>query len=150
MNTKPLYLQELHHLRGVAILMIVAAHCYQFFGWNNHLFAEAIFKDVFDNSSLIFIFVSGFLFQFTEERRFSFTKFFFRKTQNILFPYLIALVPAIMLFLLRGSQIFTAEPLQNFSVIAKILYQFIYPGQLLILPCGLYLSLRFTTLRHPY
>lgn len=41
--------------------MIVAAHCYQFFSWVNHPFAEAIFKDVFDNSPLIFILVAGFL-----------------------------------------------------------------------------------------
>ena len=61
--------QEIHRLRGVAIVMIVAAHGYQFFGWADHPVVEAVFKDTFDNASLIFIFIAGFLFQFLEERR---------------------------------------------------------------------------------
>ena len=128
MNTKEIRVQEIHQLRGVAILMIVTAHCYQFFSWTKHPFAEAVFKDMFDNSSLIFIFVAGFLFQYIEDHRFSYKDFFSRKTRNVFLPYIIALVPAIAYALLRGSQTFTEAPLREFSQSAKILYQLIYPG----------------------
>ena len=128
MNKKSVRLPEIHRLRGVAILMIVAAHCYQFFSWANKPVAEAIFKDVFDNSSLIFVFVAGFLFQYTEEHRFSYSSFFFRKIKNIFLPYIIALVPAIVYVLLRGSETFSDVPFRDFSTSAKILYMLVYPG----------------------
>ena len=105
-----LRLQEIHRLRGVAILMIVAAHCYQFFGWTSHPFGEAIFKDVFDNSSVIFIFIAGFLFQYLEERRFSATNYFLRKAKTVFLPYIIALVPALVYANLRGSRAFAQLP----------------------------------------
>ncbi len=108
--------------------MIVGAHCYQFFSWTNQPFAEAIFKDVFDNSSLIFIFVAGFLFQYTDEHHFSFSEFFSRKTKNIFVPYIIALAPALVYAFFRGSQVFTELPLRNFSPSARILYMLVYPG----------------------
>lgn len=108
--------------------MIVAAHCYQFFSWTNHPFAEAVFKDVFDNSSLIFIFVAGFLFQYTEGHRFSYTEYLFRKTKNVFLPYAFALTPAIAYVVLRGSPAFSEMPLRDLSPGAKILYQLIYPG----------------------
>ena len=123
-----LRLQEIHRLRGVAILMIVAAHCYQFFGWTSHPFAEAIFKDVFDNSSVIFIFIAGFLFQYLEEPRFSAPNYFLRKAKTVFLPYIIALLPALVYAMLRGSRAFVQLPLRDFSASAQILYQIVYPG----------------------
>lgn len=128
-NTKAGFLPEIHRLRGVAILMIVAAHCYQCFSWATHPAAEALFKDTFDNSSLIFIFVTGFLFQHTEEQRFAFGGYLVRKLRNVLVPFVIALTPAIAYALFRSRAEFAGGPLWESSLPARALYFAIYPGQ---------------------
>lgn len=128
-HTKSVRLPEIHRLRGVAILMIVAAHCYQFFGWSLHPTVEAVFKDAFDNSSLIFMFVAGFLFQHTEEKRFAYKGYLLRKFINVFIPFVIAITPAILFALLRGSPAFAEAPVRDFSFAEKIIYLAIYPGE---------------------
>ncbi len=108
--------------------MIVAAHCYQFFSWSLHPSTEAIFKDVLDNSSLIFMFVAGFLFQHTEEKRFAYKAYLIRKSINVLIPFMIALAPAILFILLRDPHVFAEAPVKDFSVGEKLLYLVMYPS----------------------
>jgi peptidoglycan/LPS O-acetylase OafA/YrhL len=126
---KPAFLAEVHRLRAVAIMMIVAAHCYQAFTWNSHPATDALFKDAFDNSSLIFIFVAGFLFQRTEAHRFRYLAYLLRKFRNVIAPFLIALTPAVAYALLRGTTALAVEPPWGSSVPAKLLLYAVYPGQ---------------------
>jgi len=123
------FVTEIHRLRGVAILLIVGAHCYQFFDWSRHPAAEAFFKDTFDNSSLIFIFVTGFLFQHTEEVGFRYGAYLLRKLENVLVPFAIALAPALLYAAFRGRGEFAVVPPWGSGAAAYAFFSLVYPGQ---------------------
>jgi peptidoglycan/LPS O-acetylase OafA/YrhL len=83
---------DIHRLRGVAILVIVATHCATIFTWNQHPFAHGLVQDLFDNSTLIFMFISGFLFHHNS-RNFHYSRYLRTKLRNVIAPYVIAAAP---------------------------------------------------------
>ena len=120
-------LGDIHCFRGLAILFIVGGHCCSFFGWATHGTAEAFAKDLFDDSTLFFVFIAGFLFQATE-RRFSYANYLARKLRNVGAPYLVAIAPAIAYAVWRGTHSFDAESLHQLSIAEKIGYFILYGG----------------------
>lgn len=120
--------QDIHRLRGVAILFVVATHCVTFFAWADHPATLAFAKDLFDNSTVLFIFISGYLFQHTAER-FSYPRFLKTKTLNVLAPYLLVAIPGIAYVLLRGQpSTFEHLGLARSSVFERIAYFYVYGG----------------------
>jgi surface polysaccharide O-acyltransferase-like enzyme len=86
----------INHMRGLAIIPIVAGHCYNAFDWRagtlgSHL--TAVWSDL----NIFFIFISGYLFQFLLGR-FVYPKYLRAKLRNVLLPYLIMSVPALILY----------------------------------------------------
>ena len=120
-------LADIHCFRGVAILFIVAGHCASFFAWNAHGHAEAFAKDLFDDATFFFVFIAGFLFQ-TTERRFSYPDYLGRKLRNVIAPYMVAITPAIVYALVRGTHSFDAESLHQLSMPEKVGYFMLYGG----------------------
>jgi len=120
-------LVDIHSFRGLAILFVVAGHACSFFAWTAHDQAEAFTRDLFDNSTLFFVFIAGFLFQ-TTERHFSYAQYLLRKMRNVIAPYLVAIAPAIAYALLRGTHTFDAEALRQLSVAEKVGYFVLYGG----------------------
>ena len=120
-------LLDIHCFRGLAILFIVAGHCASFFAWTAHGSAEGFAKDLFDDSTFFFVFIAGFLFQ-TTERRFSYPDYLVRKLRNVIAPYIVAITPAIVYALVRGTHSFDAESLHQLSMPEKIGYFMLYGG----------------------
>ena len=120
-------LVDIHCFRGLAILFVVAGHCASFFAWNAHGHAEAFAKDLFDDSTFFFVFIAGFLFQ-TTERRFSYPDYLVRKLRNVVAPYIVAITPAIVYALVRGTHSFDAESLHQLSMAEKVGYFMLYGG----------------------
>ena len=120
-------LVDIHCFRGLAILFIVAGHCGSFFAWATHGRLEAFALDLFDNSTLFFVFIAGFLFQ-TTEGHFSYSDYLARKIRNVGAPYVVAIAPAIAYALLRGTHSADAEALHQLSVAEKIGYFMLYGG----------------------
>lgn len=121
-------LSDIHRLRGIAILFIVATHCVTFFEWTNHPFELAVAKDLFDNSTVIFVFISGFLFQYTSPR-FTYGGFVRTKFANVLLPYLILAAPGIAYVLLRGQpSTFEHLGLGQSSLVDKVAFLYLYGG----------------------
>jgi probable poly-beta-1,6-N-acetyl-D-glucosamine export protein len=120
-------LVDIHCFRGLAILFIVAGHCCSFFAWTMHGQAEAFTRDLFDDSTLFFVFIAGFLFQ-TTERHFSYPDYLARKLRNVGAPYLVAIAPAIAYALLRGGHSLDAEALHQLSSAEKMGYLLLYGG----------------------
>ena len=104
------FLRYIHNFRGFAMLLIVGAH--SIFYIANSSPREFRFLDVMlEDSSILFLFISGFLFQHLIAK-FEYRSYLLRKAKFIILPYIIMSIPAILLFYLRpdfngGSWILT-------------------------------------------
>jgi len=121
------FLGDIHRLRGVAILLIVATHCVYFFHWSAHPQLQDALADLLDNSTVLFVFISGYLFMHGSGR-FSYPRYLLGKLRHVILPFLLASIPAIALELRHDSLVFAAPGLHELSVPAKILYLLLYPG----------------------
>ena len=86
----------INHMRGLAIVPIVAGHCYNALNWQPgsmgaHL--TALWADL----NILFIFISGFLFQHLLGR-FVYKAYLKAKLRNVIMPYLVMSVPALALY----------------------------------------------------
>lgn len=85
-------------LRSIAIFLVIVAHCRDSFSADDVV--RSSYVDLFTTHiNIIFIFVSGFLFQFLLGR-FEYRKYLTTKVRNVLLPYVLVSVPAILIYLL--------------------------------------------------
>ena len=89
------FLSHINHFRAVAILLIVALHCYSIL----QLGAEPYFLR---RATLQFMFISGFLFQYLSAR-FNRTVYWQKKLRYILFPYVVVSTPIILFRIAAAS-----------------------------------------------
>jgi surface polysaccharide O-acyltransferase-like enzyme len=83
------FLHAFNYFRGIAILFIVAGHCYWMSGWTSHSFTEKVIANLVNGGTALFVFISGFLFQHIFYRQFNYHHFILKKAGNVLLPYLI-------------------------------------------------------------
>ncbi|UOR05663.1 acyltransferase [Hymenobacter aerilatus] len=86
---KPAFLDYIQNARAVAILFIVAIHCY---GILKPEFEPIILQ----RGTLLFMFISGFLFQYLS-KRFEKKTYWYKKVQNILVPYVLVSLPILLI-----------------------------------------------------
>lgn len=93
-----MFLNYMNNFRGVAILFIVAVHVLHklrtVFGWDNSDLSYASVSAIVSNGTVLFVFISGFLFQHLSAR-FNYGAYLGSKWRNIILPYLIISIPAI-------------------------------------------------------
>ncbi|HYC01797.1 MAG TPA: acyltransferase [Azospirillaceae bacterium] len=89
-----MFLQYIHTLRGVAILLIVATHCMPVLDWTGHRQEFRAVDILTTNGTAMFVFISGFLFQHLSGR-FDFAAYLRTKARYVLLPYLLVSLPAI-------------------------------------------------------
>ena len=118
---------DIHRLRGIAILLIVATHCATFFTWNQHPFALSLVQDLFDNSTLIFMFISGYLFQHNSSD-FHYGRYLRAKLRNVIAPYLIAAAPGIAYVLLFDVAKVHELGLDRHPGVERVAYFLVYGG----------------------
>jgi len=118
-----MFLSYIHNLRGVAILFIVASHCFGVFDWSESPWAFRILDVVTTNGTVMFVFISGFLFQYLSTR-FSYRRYLSAKFRYVILPYLIISVPAIAFRLVAHSEIngLTEAFYEENSPLAQILW----------------------------
>ena len=76
------FLPYIHNFRGIAILYIVAFHCWSSFGWGNHLLEKTVWNSLIVYGTVLFVFIAGFLFQHLNgrvNRRFDFKTYLKKK-----------------------------------------------------------------------
>lgn len=89
--------QDFHTLRGITISLIVGAHTLPSFNWQSHPLLHRLIDTVCNESSVIFFFIAGFLFHHLSAR-FSYGPYLQNKLVNVIIPYLLLSIPAIILF----------------------------------------------------
>jgi surface polysaccharide O-acyltransferase-like enzyme len=117
------FLSYIHNLRGIAILFIVGVHARGYeWNWqseNTHNF----FVTVFDNGTVLFVFIAGFLFQHLTHERFNFQHYLKQKINVVVIPYILISIPIIILRLLQGvKELPLGEGFHQHSVAYKIVY----------------------------
>jgi surface polysaccharide O-acyltransferase-like enzyme len=88
------YLRHVHLLRGIAIMLVVGAHCWPAFGWTEKQTAGMLL--VFDNVTVVFMFISGLLFQHLS-RDFRYLRYLRHRISIIVLPYIIISIPAVLM-----------------------------------------------------
>ena len=96
------FLAHIHRFRALAILIIVAGHAVAVFQWREHVPLATFLLDLFENGTVLFVFISGYLFQYLERPdHFRYGRFLEKKLLYVVLPYLIVSTPAVVHALLR-------------------------------------------------
>ncbi|EPG2343022.1 TPA: acyltransferase family protein, partial [Klebsiella pneumoniae] len=90
-------LNYIHSIRGIAAFFIVLIHCNIFMSKEGML--NAFFYHFLTEWTAIFLLISGFLFQFLLPK-YEFSSFMKKKITNVILPYIIVSIPAILIYLL--------------------------------------------------
>ena len=91
-----MFLRHIHTFRAFAIACVVAQHCMSTITWDeNSLLVYAVGSFV-DESSIWFTFIAGFLFQYLSDR-YTPARYYKSKLQNVIIPYLVISIPALIL-----------------------------------------------------
>jgi len=83
-----MHLKSIEYFRAIAIVLIVAGHCYAISGWNIDTFAELVLANLISGGTSLFVFISGFLFHHVFYQKFNYRKFMIKKFRNVYLPYL--------------------------------------------------------------
>lgn len=93
-----MFLGYIHSFRALAILFIVAGHAIDFFTWpQDSADIERLLRIVMSNGSVLFVFIAGYLFQHLAVK-YQHKKYFINKLKNVIVPYLLVSIPAIVVF----------------------------------------------------
>lgn len=87
------FLPHIHLLRGIAILLVVGAHCWPEFGWSQREHDWLMLA--FDNVTVVFMFISGLLFQHLSAS-FDYPRYLKHRASILLLPYVIVSMPAVL------------------------------------------------------
>jgi probable poly-beta-1,6-N-acetyl-D-glucosamine export protein len=96
------YLHHINHMRGVAIVPIVAVHCLWMFDWPAGSFGD-VFAPLFVNVNIMFTFISGYLFYYLADN-FDYRVYLRKRMTNVVIPYLLVSAPAIVIYLVHLKQ----------------------------------------------
>lgn len=114
-------IDEIHYLRGFSILLIMTGHIlYVDTDSSFYLFVETFFP----NSTLLFVFISGYLFQYLLVK-FSFKQYLVKKVKYVIFPYLIISIPLIAFRILYQPS-YLAEVVVNDINTKSYIYQVVF------------------------
>lgn len=96
-----MFLSYIHSFRAVAILFIVAGHTIYLFDWQGTPRLEGLLRSIFQNGTILFVFVAGFLFQHLS-RKFIYRRYLKSKLVNVLMPYTLVSLPMLVAQYLTG------------------------------------------------
>lgn len=119
---KKKFLNSINYFRGIAIIIIVAAHSYGIANWNVYKdpnVFEKFFYSLNLNGSVFFIFISGFLYNHIFFPRFNYKNFMLKKTRYVLIPYLVcSIVPILYAVFVDSKGTFLLDSLKDKPVLA--------------------------------
>lgn len=97
------FLNHIHYLRGVAITMIIGVHARGYsWEWQDQTGFD-FFVAMFDNGTILFVFIAGFLFQHLNHEEFRYFNYLKQKLRFVVLPYILFSIPILALRLYLGS-----------------------------------------------
>ena len=98
-----MFLSHIHNFRAYAIVGIVGAHTLHAFQWHEHPEMFRFFDTLFNQSSVLFFFIAGFMFQYLSGR-FEKWNYWKKKARNVILPYLLLSIPSLYYYTMLGVQ----------------------------------------------
>ena len=96
-NGKKKYLHSIDLVRCFALLLLIAGHCtYSFEYKDSVIFQHQMVRNILVGNSILFVFLSGFLFEYLLHKGYQYQRFIINKCVTILVPYLIFTTPLIV------------------------------------------------------
>ena len=89
-------LRYIDQFRALAIIMIVAGHVWFLMGWDQNGTEPRFIAALAANGTLPFVFIAGFLFKYLMPK-FEAKKYYLSKLRNVIAPYILISIPAIIL-----------------------------------------------------
>lgn len=116
------FFRYIHNFRGLAILLIVLGHTAIFLDLKNDPILWHTNKVITDNSSVYFVFIAGFLFQFLSAG-YQYGSYLKKKFVNVILPYLVVSIPALGFCLIKDKPFYIEhwfmDSFNNGSVLQK-------------------------------
>lgn len=85
---KKQFLNYIHYFRGIAILFVVGGHCYLNLDWEKGRFDQKFTDTLWQNGSVLFVFIAGYLFQHLS-KKFRYPTYLKAKLKNVIMPYFV-------------------------------------------------------------
>ena len=121
-------LEYIHSFRGIAIAFIVFGHALYFqFDWSNNQTQFYLLQDILSNGTVLFVFISGYLFQHLHGRQ-SHSQYYKSKFKNLLIPYIILSAPAIAFTVLIAPTYSELEVFQSGNLLEQVLMHYALGG----------------------
>ena len=98
-----MFLVSLNYFRAIAIVLIVAGHCYNLVGIHAETLIEKTLINILTGGTSLFVFISGFLFHHIFYSRYKYMKFMKGKVKNVLVPYFLLSIPIIYWYILKND-----------------------------------------------
>jgi surface polysaccharide O-acyltransferase-like enzyme len=90
------FLHYIHYFRGAAILFIVGLHACISLKWGGALLQRKMALVLFNNGTVLFVFISGFLFYHLSKSNFNYLDYLKKKFFYVIVPYLFVSIPALI------------------------------------------------------
>lgn len=90
------FLNYIHHFRGLAIVLIAAVHCRTSLLWPQDSLLHDLLIYGLDSSTILFVFISGFLFQYVNAEKLDYRNYLLKKIKYVVIPYVLVSIPAIV------------------------------------------------------
>ena len=123
-----MFLTSFNHFRALAIVLIVASHCFALSNWNIDTIYEQYIACLITGGTVYFVFISGFLFHHVFYTRYNYFNFVKKKTARILIPYLVlSLLTLFVYFVLKepppkASDFFVGDGIFDTRIKPVLLY----------------------------
>ena len=122
---KKKFINSINYFRGLAIILIVLGHSNDLAHYDMSNNLEALLLAFIKNSTVYFVFISGFLYHYIFYHKFNYKKFLIKKAQYVLLPYLlISIVPIVLIVVMRDGGRFLPDSLRERPLLAIIWYLF--------------------------
>ncbi len=119
------FLPYIHYFRGAAILFIVGLHACISLKWGDGILQRKFVLVLFNNGTVLFVFISGYLFYHLSKNRFDYLDYLKKKFFYVILPYLIVSIPALIdkFFIDKvGSHWWMDQGYGQKSVISKLVF----------------------------
>ncbi|WP_028293929.1 acyltransferase family protein [Oceanobacter kriegii] len=96
-----MYLGYIHSFRGLAIVYVVLGHCFALSGVSDDYWG--VWFNVISGGTVLFVFISGYLFEYVFCNRFNYRVFIRKKFLHVFVPYVFMSAPALLYVLWKNE-----------------------------------------------